>query len=209
MRILMGMTLIGGLVIASSLRWRSGRAARAEARGEADPDDLVARMMEFDKDKDGKLTKDEVTDERLIRLFDRADAEQGRDGHQRGADRPGDPGASERPWRSRRVRRPPGGGASAVLAPPGFGPPRPGVILPPMLQQRLNLSDRTEGAGRGPPEGSGRQAGKDPQRRATDAAQGDARARPWRLRTPARRTPARRTRRVRPSSGSRSRPARW
>ena len=31
-------------------------------------------MMTFDKNKDGKLTKDEVTDVRLHRLFDRADA---------------------------------------------------------------------------------------------------------------------------------------
>ena len=35
---------------------------------------LVVRMMAFDKKKDGKLTKDEVTDERLQRLFDQADA---------------------------------------------------------------------------------------------------------------------------------------
>ena len=30
-------------------------------------------MMAFDKNKDGKLTKDEMTDERLLRLFDQAD----------------------------------------------------------------------------------------------------------------------------------------
>src|SRR5437879_833013 len=36
-------------------------------------DDLVARMMAFDKNKDGKLTRDEITDRRLLRLFDRAD----------------------------------------------------------------------------------------------------------------------------------------
>src|SRR5208337_1159183 len=35
---------------------------------------IVTRMMAFNKKKDGKLTKDEVTDERLHRLFDRADA---------------------------------------------------------------------------------------------------------------------------------------
>ena len=32
---------------------------------------LVVRMMAFDKKNDGKLTKDEITDERLKRLFDR------------------------------------------------------------------------------------------------------------------------------------------
>src|SRR5262249_7640771 len=34
---------------------------------------LVTKMMAFDKNKDGKLTRDEVTDERLLRLFDQAD----------------------------------------------------------------------------------------------------------------------------------------
>src|SRR6059036_2744870 len=37
-------------------------------------DAIVARRMAFDKNKDGKLTRDEITDERLLRLFDRADA---------------------------------------------------------------------------------------------------------------------------------------
>jgi len=32
------------------------------------------RLFEFDKNKDGKLTKDEVTDTRLHALFERADA---------------------------------------------------------------------------------------------------------------------------------------
>src|SRR3954452_58515 len=35
---------------------------------------LVERMMAFDKNKDGQLARDEITDERLLRLFDRADA---------------------------------------------------------------------------------------------------------------------------------------
>src|SRR4051794_34955593 len=34
---------------------------------------LVTRMMAFDKNKDGKLTREEITDERLLRLFDQAD----------------------------------------------------------------------------------------------------------------------------------------
>src|SRR5436309_12974146 len=36
--------------------------------------DLVARLMAFDKNMDGKLTKDEITDPRLMRLFELADA---------------------------------------------------------------------------------------------------------------------------------------
>src|SRR5207248_6635492 len=38
-------------------------------------EDIVSRMMSFDKNKDGKLTRDEITDTRLLRLFDRADAD--------------------------------------------------------------------------------------------------------------------------------------
>src|SRR5262249_13549543 len=36
-------------------------------------DPIVVKMMEFNKKKDGKLTKDEITDPRLMRLFDQAD----------------------------------------------------------------------------------------------------------------------------------------
>jgi hypothetical protein len=35
---------------------------------------FVKQMMAFDKNGDGKLTKDEITDTRLLALFDRADA---------------------------------------------------------------------------------------------------------------------------------------
>src|SRR3954468_21208807 len=48
---------------------------RGGARAPADDvNGFVARMMAFDNNKDGKLTRDEITDERLLRLFDRADA---------------------------------------------------------------------------------------------------------------------------------------
>jgi hypothetical protein len=33
-------------------------------------------MMALDKNKDGKLTRDEVTDPRLLRLFEQADTNQ-------------------------------------------------------------------------------------------------------------------------------------
>jgi hypothetical protein len=36
-------------------------------------DDIISRMMAFDMNKDGKLTREEITDNRLLRLFDRAD----------------------------------------------------------------------------------------------------------------------------------------
>ena len=34
---------------------------------------MIARMMSYDKNKDGKLTRAEVTDERMASLFDQAD----------------------------------------------------------------------------------------------------------------------------------------
>ena len=43
------------------------------ASGDKAASTIVTRMMAFDKNKDGQLTRDEITDERLLRLFDRAD----------------------------------------------------------------------------------------------------------------------------------------
>jgi hypothetical protein len=37
-------------------------------------DEMVTRLMAFDKNADGKLTKEELNDARLTALFDRADA---------------------------------------------------------------------------------------------------------------------------------------
>jgi hypothetical protein len=121
----------GGLVASAAL-------AAAQPPGDgprpAGPDDLVTRMMAFDQDKDGKLTKAEVTDARLTQLFDRADAD--KDGivtrpelnalqvRERANDRGGPPGFGPR-----------GGGPGG----PG-GPPAVGQILPGFLQERLNLT---------------------------------------------------------------------
>ena len=126
--------------------------------------------MAFDKNHDGKLARDEVTDPRLLRLFDRidtkhdgvvtkeqvtdfakkmvADAGQGR-GNQGpgGFGGPGGPGGED-------------GGGPGGFGPPegGFGPggfgqggggfgggprggpPQPGQILPARLQSELNLT---------------------------------------------------------------------
>jgi hypothetical protein len=143
MRTLTGMMLIGGLLYAapsaSAQRPRGGSEAGVTTSG--DVDDLVSRMMAFDKNKDGKLIKSEVTDERLHRLFDRADS-----------DKNGSVTKAELTALAEREQVddrgvPPGGGPGG---PPGFGPPpgggpggpppRPGEILPRMLQQRLRLT---------------------------------------------------------------------
>lgn len=130
---------------------------------------IVTKMMAFDKNKDGKLTKDEITDPRLVRLFDQADTDKdgvvtkeelnalaatleaeipaggrgargggpgGPDGGGPGGPRdggpdgggPGGPGAGG----------PGGGGPGGGRGPGGRG--APGQILPPMLQDALNLT---------------------------------------------------------------------
>src|SRR5262249_60645993 len=62
----------GGAFVAAQTDRKKGdrKADKADKSG---VDAFVAKMMAFNKKKDGKLTKEELTDERLHRLFDRAD----------------------------------------------------------------------------------------------------------------------------------------
>jgi len=103
---------------------------------------FVDRMMAFDKNKDGKLTRDEITDERLLRLFDRADsnkdgvvtkeelealaAKEMQGGGRGPGGRFGGPGG-------------PGGGPAGPG--PFGGPPPVGQVLPPFLRDELELTD--------------------------------------------------------------------
>ncbi len=125
MRKCTALLLAGGCLIAASF---------ALAQNPATADGLVARMMAFDKDGDGKLRKSEVTDERLHRLFDRADVD--KDGSvtkaeltalaaRESANFRGGPGGFG----------PPGGPGGPMMA-----PPRPGEILPSFLQRALDLT---------------------------------------------------------------------
>ena len=111
----------------------------------ADVDDLVSRMMAFDQDKDGKLTRGEVTDERLLGLFDRADA-----------DKDGTVTKAELTALAEKEYVAGGGGFGGPGGPPpggpgggpgGFGgpPSRPGEVLSAMLQQRLGLTSAQKG----------------------------------------------------------------
>ncbi len=82
-------------------------------------DALVSRMLTFDKNKDGQLAREEITDSRLLRVFDRADANHDgvvtRDELTAWATK----AAAEDAGRAR-AGGPPDGG------PPGFGPGGPG-----------------------------------------------------------------------------------
>jgi hypothetical protein len=71
----LGALILGGvaLSLATAQPPDGGKKGKKEKGGEGPGAVLVARLMAFDKNKDGKVTKEEVTDERLHRLFDLAD----------------------------------------------------------------------------------------------------------------------------------------
>jgi hypothetical protein len=129
---------------------------------------IVVRMMAFNKKKDGKLTKVEVTDERLHRLFDQADTNKdgvvtkeelmalaarldqggGRGGDGPGGRGPGGPGGrggdGDGPGGRGPGGRGPGGPGPDDRGPGGRGPggpPQPGVVLPPRAVEQLQLTD--------------------------------------------------------------------
>src|SRR5262249_32834728 len=74
MRILIGLLFAGSLLIAATSTAQQPAGSGKQPSKSGDAERFVARMMAFDKNKDGKLTKDEITDARLLDLFDRADA---------------------------------------------------------------------------------------------------------------------------------------
>ncbi len=138
---------------------------RNEQRAAGDSSSFVNRMLTLDKNKDGKLSKAEVTDARLQALFDRADADKNGEvtkdelaalfqkeaaGSNPGgrAGMPPEGGAGGRP-QGRGPGGPqggpqggPGAGPEAGPGNRGFGgPPQPGQILPPFLRDELKLSD--------------------------------------------------------------------
>lgn len=94
--------------------------------------------MAFDKDGDGKLTRSEVTDERLRRLFDRADAD--KDGSVTKAELTALAAKEKASFRGGPGGFGPPGGGPGGPGGPVMAPPRPGEILPPFLQRALDLT---------------------------------------------------------------------
>jgi hypothetical protein len=157
-RYLCGLLISGSLtasVFLAAQEPAEGRRSAANGKGAA-AGGIVARMMSYVKNKDGKLVKSEVTDQRLRRLFDQADAD--KDGtltkeeltafaakeqtKSRAGARGGGPGGFGAP-----------GGGPGGDGPPGFGPggggpgggsgmgrPQLGEIVPRFLRDRLELS---------------------------------------------------------------------
>lgn len=147
MRRLTGLTIFGTFVAAAATAAAQPPDDGPRPGGDSGVANSVARMMRFDKNKDGKLTKAELTDARLRRLFDRADAN--KDGTVTKAELT--TLASE--FQERQGQGPPGFGGGPGFGPPdGFGgppggpggmmgpPPRPGDILPAPLRRGLRLT---------------------------------------------------------------------
>jgi hypothetical protein len=144
MRVLIGSVLMGGLFVAATVVAQPPPGRDGGGRGEraaGDFDSFLSRLMAFDANQDGKLAKDEVKDARLHALFDRADAD--KDGvatrdeltalfHRESA------------ALAQGGRGGPGAGPGAPGGPGGRGfggPVGPGQVLPPFLQEALNLTD--------------------------------------------------------------------
>src|SRR5580698_4890256 len=91
MRLMPGLMFLCGLVLVASFTMaqppdggkdKGGKGAKGDKGDKGGPggggktatvEEMVARMMTFDKNMDGQLTKEEVTDSRLQSLFERAD----------------------------------------------------------------------------------------------------------------------------------------
>jgi hypothetical protein len=99
---------------------------------------FVERMMAFDKNHDGKLTRDEIADERLLALFDRADVNHDGIVTKEELDALYAKEAVSQPGRGPGG---PGGGPGGGRGRGGFGPPQAGQIIPGFMMDRLNLTD--------------------------------------------------------------------
>jgi hypothetical protein len=133
-------------VLSGAVSWadaQPGGGKKGGKGGSESVDAFVAKLMAFNKAKDGKLTKAELTDARLHALFDRADAN--KDGvvtieelaDLYAKESGGDAGGKGGPGGEKGK----GGFDGKKGKGPKGGPPQPGVVLPPFVQDALNLTD--------------------------------------------------------------------
>jgi hypothetical protein len=114
-----------------------GIGLAADAQQSSSADAFVARMMAFDLNHDGKLTRAEITDERLLTVFEDADANH--DGIVT-ADELKAYYAKESASNQSREPGGTGGRGGGRGGRGGFGPPQAGQVVPGFLRGRLNLS---------------------------------------------------------------------
>lgn len=102
----------------------------AQRSAPVSPESFIAEMMKFDQDHDGRIARQEITDARLLRLFDHADVDH--DGFV-------SPAELRQLYQKESVafvadRNGPGG--------PDFrrGPPRVGQLIPDQMRGELNLT---------------------------------------------------------------------
>ena len=139
---LIGGVLVGLFVTATAVAQPPpGRDGGGRPAG--DVNSFLNRLMTFDANEDGKLAKDELKDTRLHALFERADADKDgvatkdeltalfeKESAALGRGGPGGPGFG-----------PGGPGGPGFGGGPGRGMGGPGQVLPPFLQDALNLTD--------------------------------------------------------------------
>jgi hypothetical protein len=103
------------------------------------------KVMAFNKAKDGKLTKAELTDTRLHGLFDRADANKDgvvtRDELEALHARETVGGGGKGDFGNKKGKGPKDKGPDGKKGKGFGGPPQPGQVLPPFLLDRLDLTD--------------------------------------------------------------------
>jgi hypothetical protein len=159
MRFVSRLVLLSAFLGLSVLGSAQEPAKKEEAKKTTETKDatLVTKMLAFDTNKDGKLSKDEVTGEAELKIFNRADANKdgtvtkaelvalaaqeaavgetprgGERGREGGGDRGREGGGG----------RGPGGPGGFEGGRGGFGRmPQPGQLLPVFFQEQLKLSD--------------------------------------------------------------------
>ncbi len=128
------------LLLTASITEAQPGGKKGEKATNETADEFIAKLMAFNKAKDGKLTKEELTDKRLHALFDRADTN--KDGvvtraelevlfqkeKLEGGGFGGDKGKGPKDGKDGKGFK-------------GKGPPQPGVIFSPFMQDILKLSD--------------------------------------------------------------------